>query len=59
VVAVVDRETERGLEVGPAASARMPGKLVHNDPTILRNELYRCRQTGKAGADNVRRTAGH
>jgi hypothetical protein len=59
VIAVVDRQTKRRFEVGAAPAARMPSQLVHDDVTILRHELYSCRQSGKSGADNVGSAARH
>ena len=59
MIAVVDRETKRRFEVGPAPAARMPSQLVHDDVTILRHEFYSCRQSGKSGANNVGSAARH
>ena len=59
VIAVVDREAKRRFEVGAAPPARMTRQLVHDDVTILCDELYSGGQSGKSGADNVGRAARH
>ena len=59
MIAVVDREAKRRFEVGAAPPARMTRQLVHDDVTILCDELYSGGQSGKSGADNVGRAARH
>jgi hypothetical protein len=59
MIAVVDGESERRLEIGPAASTRVARQLVHDDIAPGARELDRSGETGETGADNMHGSACH
>ncbi len=59
VIAVVDHQTDRGIEVGTAAAASLPRLLVEDDMAAALGETHRSRKSGDASADDVNRTRLH
>ena len=57
MVAVVDRHADRSIVIGAAAAAGECGRLVHGDGSAARRQPHGGGQAGKAGADNVDRSA--
>ena len=59
MVAVVDIEPERRLEIGSATAARMARQLMHDDFAPGARQLDRSGETGETGADNMHGSACH
>ena len=59
MIAVVDREPKRRLEIGAAAAAGMGRKLMHDDLPASTHEADRCCEPGKTGAHDMHRSVRH
>ncbi len=57
MVAVVDRHADRSIVIGATAAASEGGGFVYDDGFAERREPHSGGQAGKAGADNVDRSA--
>ena len=55
MIAVVDRHAETGIEIRPAAPARLPGQLRNFDAHAFAGQRHGRRQTGEARADHIGR----
>src|SRR5439155_12235123 len=59
VIAVVDLDAERVVDIGAAAPAGLAGRLVHDDVRAGIADAQRRREPGKPGADDVNAGRGH
>jgi len=57
MIAVVDAEPKRRLEIGAATAACLGGKLMHDDFSAPTYETYRRCQPGKTSAHDMNRSA--
>ena len=53
MIAVVDGEIGRAVEIGAAAATGLLGRLVHGNLPAAIGEPYSGREAGNSGADNV------
>ena len=53
VVAVVDDETERRIEIGPTTASRERRSLMHDDPHAPLDKAHSGAQAGDARADDM------
>ena len=59
MVAVIDDDTERRIEIGPATATGERRGLVHNDVTPGIEEAHGGAQAGDARANDMDHAAGH
>ena len=59
MVAVIDRDPERGVVIGAAAPARLVGRLVHGYGHATFGQPHRGGEAGETGADDVDRACHH
>jgi hypothetical protein len=59
MIAVVDRQPQRRLEIRSAPATRMPRQLVHDNLPALAHELNSRRQAGETSPDDMRRPGDH
>src|SRR6202050_2576482 len=59
MVAVVDDEPERRVEIGPTAAPRERRNLMHNDVTSGVDKAHGCAQARNARADDMDHAAAH
>ncbi len=59
VIAVVDLDPERAVDIGAAAPAGLAGRLVHDDLGAGIADAQRRREPGQPGADDVDAGRGH
>ena len=55
MIAVVDHQADRGIEIRAATAARLPSLLVHDDVTPALGEAHCRGKPGNSGADDVNR----
>ena len=53
VIAIVDHHAERRIEIGAAAPARLPRRLIDDDVPLAAGELHGGGEAGEAGADDM------
>src|ERR1700722_4163964 len=59
MIAVVDDDAERRVEIGPAAAARERRSFMHDDVTPGVDQAHGRAQAGDARADNMNHAAVH
>ncbi len=59
MIAVVDGQSESGLEIRAATAAGMARELMHDDLATAAEARDRSRESGKTGTDDVDRSARH